>query len=363
MKSEVTFIFSGGRSSKTNNNYANDFFYGYRELKNIGYNVKFIELESTKTNILDKIIIKIFKLPIYSTKALRYKNFKLMKNSKNLVLINESSFLSFLLFTLVTKYLYKVNVIYFPMGLIDKYKNGNFFTKLYIKFSFIPASKILFIGKGELKSAKKLIDVHKNKYEYIPFSIDTNFWKFNKKVDNDGKHVLFIGNDKNRDFNLLYKIAEKETHLKFTIISEFKSIDFNKLPNVNLISGNWREGNLTDLQLMKYYHQANLVILPLLDSSQPSGQSVCLQAMACGTPVIISKTFGFWEDRNYINKKNIYFIKNSNIDNWCNTINVLLSNKFALEEVSINARKLIEKEHNTEKFVKLLKNQLLAISL
>ena len=40
-----------------------------------------------------------------------------------------------------------------------------------------------------------------------------------------------------------------------------------------------------------------MTIIPLKNSIQPSGQSVALQSMACGTPVVITETFGFWDKK------------------------------------------------------------------
>ena len=43
------------------------------------------------------------------------------------------------------------------------------------------------------------------------------------------------------------------------------------------------------------------------ESLQPSGQSVALQSIACGTPVLITKTGGFWDNKNFKDKDNIFF--------------------------------------------------------
>ena len=61
MKYEVTYIYSGGRGKKALNPEASDFFYGYLELKEKNHNVHFIDLSDKKTNVLDKLILKINK--------------------------------------------------------------------------------------------------------------------------------------------------------------------------------------------------------------------------------------------------------------------------------------------------------------
>ena len=56
--------------------------------------------------------------------------------------------------------------------------------------------------------------------------------------------------------------------------------------------------------LKDLYHNNRLTILPIKNTYQPSGQSVTLQSMAVGTPVLITKTEGFWDKNNFIDKKN-----------------------------------------------------------
>ena len=64
---------------------------------------------------------------------------------------------------------------------------------------------------------------------------------------------------------------------------------------------------IDDLELRNIYQNAKLTIIPLKDSLQPSGQSVALQSIACGTPVIITHTSGFW-DKKTLKIKKIYFL-------------------------------------------------------
>ena len=79
------------------------------------------------------------------------------------------------------------------------------------------------------------------------------------------------------------------------------------------------------MELRNIYQNAKLTIIPLKDSLQPSGQSVALQSIACGTPVIITHTSGFWDKKNFKNKKNIFFAENNKIETWIEIINSILN--------------------------------------
>ena len=61
--------------------------------------------------------------------------------------------------------------------------------------------------------------------------------------------------------------------------------------------GMWWNNKLSD-DAIKICTKAYLTIIPLNNTLQPSGQSVALQSMSVGTPVLITKTIGFWDKTN-----------------------------------------------------------------
>ena len=360
MKYEATYIYSGDRGKKALNPEASDFFYGYLELKSKNHNVNFIDLSDKKNNVLDKLILKLTKLPIYFSKALSMKNLNIIRNSKNIILINESSYFSFLPLVIISR---KVNSLFLPMGLMNKFDQGNKLTKFIIKYSLRYSKKILFIGKGELEDAKNKLPNYIEKYFYIPFSVDNDFWNYKRKSEWKIKKLLFIGNDLNRDFELLYKIAKHFNMLEFIIVTENNGTDFSKLKNVNLIKGNWRSGYLKDKQILDLYHAADLIILPLKESTQPSGQSVTLQAMSSGTPVMITKTSGFWDLQSFVDNENIFFVEGTALNDWSIKIKNLFNNSKILDDVSKNGRKTVEDKFTVEMFLLNLSNYFVDIDI
>jgi hypothetical protein len=81
----------------------------------------------------------------------------------------------------------------------------------------------------------------------------------------------------------------------FTFVTDNELIlESNEIPNnVKIINGSWHDELLTDQELRRIYTEAKITILPLKESYQPSGQSVTLQSICAGTPVLISDTKGF----------------------------------------------------------------------
>ena len=111
---------------------------------------------------------------------------------------------------------------------------------------------------------------------------------------------------------------------------------------------------LTDNDLKNLYSKAKICIIPLKESSQPSGQSVALQAMSLGLPVIISNTEGFWDKSKFENGKNIIFPKSNNLNEWIETISEYYSTESKLLDISNNAKKTVEENFDLTTFNKRL---------
>ena len=111
---------------------------------------------------------------------------------------------------------------------------------------------------------------------------------------------------------------------------------------------------LSDNEMRKYFSESKISIIPLKNSLQPSGQSVALQSMVCKTPVMISKTKGFWDDKLFKNNENIIFIKENSVVSWVEKINESLNNIEKLNEVSKNSYSTVITKLTMENFVSRL---------
>ena len=102
-----------------------------------------------------------------------------------------------------------------------------------------------------------------------------------------------------------------------------RDLPSNLPANLEVLHGSWHTREVKDDELRDLYRRAFCVVVPLIDSIQPSGQSVTLQAMACGTPVILTRTKGLWEDRELQHGKNILFTEVGNIQNLVDSVELL----------------------------------------
>ena len=367
---DYCFVYFNGRAEKLKGKdiRPRDFFYGYHYATSIGYITEILEFGNKEpgNKILSKILLKIQQLILKAFKfqydfvgIIKPNNWKLLKNSKNIILSNQRIAHSLLPFLLYVKLFKKSNTItVIAMGLFNSssknlliIKIHNFLHKIMLK----NISRMVFIGQPEYLYATQVFTRYSKKFQYIPFGVDKDFWKKKNTQDpSSDDYILFIGNDTNRDFDFLVSLANKLQNKKFIVVTEKLEESEFKGTNVKLLNGSWNKDLLTDEYLRNLYDNAKITIVPLKEGLQPSGQSVTLQSMATETPVIITKTRGFWSQDDFIHKENIYFTQSNDLEVWKKAIDSLYEDKDMYQSISSNSRNLIEKKYNSDYFNSLL---------
>ena len=223
-------------------------------------------------------------------------------------------------------------------------KNSEIITASSSIRKFKPVGKIDLDSKGNLSESPK-VKPDENK--------DITKKEFNNK--NDKIQILFIGNDGSRDYEFVKSLVNKSENIEFNLISnQFKKDEFKQ--NVNLYNGSWVDNKISDEKIKDFYYKADLTIIPLIDTLQPSGQSVALQSIACGTPVLITKTSGFWDPSKFENKKNIIFCEKNDADYWLGEIESVCGDMKLMETLKENGIKTVESNYSLKNFYNNLKN-------
>lgn len=124
------------------------------------------------------------------------------------------------------------------------------------------------------------------------FGVDEEYWNPDPVVlARCG--VLAVGNDGRRDYQTLLAAAALLPGVPFKIVTRIPFA--GSIPsNVEHIHGDWNADSLSDAALRELYRASACVVVPLHESIQPSGQSVAMQAMMCGAPVVMTRTSGWW---------------------------------------------------------------------
>lgn len=336
-KSNILYIFGPGRKEKLNDVdiKAKEFFYGFHYLSTKN-NIEIIEANKDKDNIsgvrfllnlYDRIVVKLTSFPSYSIELISIANKKKFKNFEKRIFTTDALFVSVLPIVLIEKLFYRRNKnLVITMGLFGK-KPKNIINKtfdwLFIRLVIFSTNKFLFLGDGEYNFAKSNYPKAVDKFIYLPFCVDTEFWS--PRQENNKKGVLFVGNDGKRDYELFLNIVNSMQEVNFTAITDFK-ID-KQYSNLKIVRGSWSKRFLSDNQMKDYYLKSELTIIPLKNSLQPSGQSVGLQSLSCGTPILVTQTDGFWGDESFKNNLDINFVSKNSTNSWVDSIYKILENK------------------------------------
>ena len=346
----IKYIFKSGRKLRLSSvdNYPKEFFYGYHELLKKGISVDILEEDdlgiTNNINLRKKCINFLSKLAgnfplMHFLNLIKKKNIRILKET-NIIIVTTYSF-GLALGALDVFGFLKKPTIFIVMGLIPIKKN---YVKKFLCKILLKNIEIICISKNEQYFLRKIFP--KKNISYIPFGVDKNFWKPNLITKDKYNYVLAIGNDYARDWKTLLEAWQADfPDLRLITGLPIK----NTKNNIFLKRGCWGEQALQDKEILDLYLNASFVIIPLKETIQPSGQSCCLQAMACGKPVIISKTRGIWDDDLLKHNDNLLFVKPNSKKDLQQAITNLINDKKLYEKLSINGRNLVEEHFNTEK--------------
>ena len=372
-KSLITYVFGFGRSDLISSNkvYADEFFYGYHNFLKEYKEIKYIEFETNAKKrifnkflfFLSKVLRKISKLSFFFENICSYKNFKILFRTEHIILTNDRIGLSALPLLIIYKFLRINSSTVIVMGLLAKDTNNllsHIVQRTLLNVFFLTVDNFIFLSKSECNQAKVSYKKFAKKFIFIPFSIDTEFWKNNKEFHSKKKKkIIFIGNDGRREYNLVIQIAKSLPKYEFCLItSNIKKSEIEST-NVTLYEGQWNKQLLTDGELRDLYSDAELSIIPIKNSYQPSAQSVALQSMSMGIPVMITDTVGFWDKDIFENNENIFFVSKNELNRWVEEINRVINNKKLLEEVSSKSKDITNNLYNSQNFYNLMKKVIL----
>ena len=127
-------------------------------------------------------------------------------------------------------------------------------------------------------------------------------------------------------------------------------------PNVTVMAGHYFKSPLDDVGLRRLYRQASVVVVTLKDVFQPTGYSVCLQAMACGRPVVLSDIRGLWAPGLYVDGQHARLVPPANPQAMAAAINQLLDNPEMARRIGENAQAVTLLNHRLETMDAALEN-------
>jgi len=322
---KIAYIFHPGRLQRfeeaSSGNAASEFFYGALELRARGHDVSCYELGDFvgKATVDQLFLGLIYKAGLMPPKAFPLLFQQIMRlvpvlQPYDIVIGTESG----IAFALAATRLYKKwrgSLVGLHCGFLHHYQSK---INIYLTSLLFAQMYSFLFGEMEKPLIQQRYKVLDEAVGVNLFGVDTKFWRPDDQPNQNHHYVLAVGNDFQRDYNLLIEVA-RLINIRIKVITE-RNIPADIPSNVELIRGSYRNAGLSDRQLRELYQKALLTVIPLKSSLQPSGQSVALQSMACGTPVLITKTEGLWDHHYLKDMENIVFVYSNTLEEWAETI-------------------------------------------
>lgn len=358
--SRVAFLFKGGRGSRKFGDSPTEFFYGFIQLQQAGYDVEMIT--SRELNLdnppgrfwraLSHLIYSMIGVPCWPLLRLARRTVRERLDSYDCLVVT-TNILGISLGVLRRLKLIKPKIFFISMGLIEPTTSSRVISVYRLVFNKDVALRALSEIDAHQLSRKLGVPV-----THIPFGVDISFWlpaKTGAHAAAD-KYVLSIGNDSNRDYQTLLD-SWKPTYPLLRIVTGQNIV--TTAPNVEILRGGWHNQILTDGRIRILIQNAIFVILPIKNTFQPSGQSACLQAMACGKAVIITNFPGLW-NRELLRSGETCIIIGPPGDHIGiqTTVEKLLTDTILTTRVGENARKIVESDLNVTRMAEAIASDL-----
>jgi glycosyltransferase involved in cell wall biosynthesis len=195
----------------------------------------------------------------------------------------------------------------------------------------------MLYGPGEAPGLEALDPRLGGRVHVNRFGVDTVFWSPGGRPTG---RVLAIGNDGHRDWATLVAAAP-DIPAEITVLTRHEPPA--ALPaNVRWQPADWHSRLLGDGEVRDAFRAAAVVVVPVKDVPQPSGQSVTLQASACGRPVVLTRTRGLWDPDVLRDGENVLLVPPGDPDALAAAVQRVLDEPAAADALGRAARATVE---------------------
>jgi len=342
----ITYLFRAGRVARLTQggNIPNEFFYGFPQLKKKGWNISIIEDEdlgmapplSPVAQYINKAARLFGGLPIGMVVPLFSATRRALLYDSDIVIATTNG-MGLALGMAAMLGVIKKRVVLLGMGLLSKDSGG------WQRLLYRLVLRNLFVVSISRSEQIFLSEVLRKRIVYVPFGVDKVFWAPDKSVVGD--FVLAIGNDSNRDWQTLVDAW----NLDLPPLKIVTSLPVPCSPqNVEVIKGDWRNNVISDTEIRNLFRAARFVVVPLKDTIQPAGQSVCLQAMACGKAVILTDIAGMWDRDLMVDGRTVVLTPPNDAAALSTRVRYLVNNPEVSERISDAGRAVVDQHLNSD---------------
>jgi glycosyltransferase involved in cell wall biosynthesis len=332
-----------------------EFFYGAIEMVRRGFNVQHLEVDPDRPATLgDRILGRLWPRGARPVKmdpsiVMQVRALAGQLNAADCLLATGGN-IAFALAALARLGIIRKPIVGIQCGVLN-FKHGTL--RREISAALLRRMHTLLFGEAELPPMREFFRLREDAISVNLFGVDAKFWQPDPSVVRD--IVLSIGNDGRRDFRTLVEAAA-QIPAPVHIITKLPLPDVMP-PNVVHHRGSWHGTELSDERVRELYRRARAVVVPLQASNQPSGQSVTLQAMACGAPVVLTETQGLWSREQMRGGENVLFVQPQDSAQLAAQVRELIGDDQAIERLGRAGRETVEQSGKIEFFADRIAQQ------
>ena len=180
----------------------------------------------------------------------------------------------------------KPPVVYAAIGLPERLEElrGPVARRLFAD-AFRRLHTIVAYGWGEVEELRAWLGEGGPRVEFVAFGVDTEYFRPDTAAQ-PGHDVVSVGADPRRDFPLLVELARRLPDRSFCIVSSAENARLlPPLPaNVQL------DVEVPFSCIRECLVHGRVVVLPVRENTYSGATTTLLQAMACGKPVVVTRT-------------------------------------------------------------------------
>ena len=210
---------------------------------------------------------------------------------------------------------------------------------------------VVCLSNNQKKYLEERFSFSQDKVFFVPLGVDIKYYQ--PIYEGRKNYILSVGRDNGRDYKTIIETAILMPEREFQIVCSRRNLEgINNIPkNVKIFY------DLPFSELNRKYQEAEILLLithndSFGDGADCSGQTVLLDAMANGLPIIVSRK-EYLTDY-VIDGKEAIFVDFYNPNKIKIAIESLLNNHRFRKEIAIRARQRVEVEFSTKKMAERL---------
>lgn len=183
--------------------------------------------------------------------------------------------------------LHKVPHVFISTSLAQEVQSASKARMRFLRKALSAVDRVVFYSSNQADVFAERLGVPKERLRCVPFGANPDIFRPTDAEPKD--YIVSVGWDKGRDYGTLIRAADRLAAEVVLVCAP------SNLPGLDLPKNVRVEYKVPISRLKTLYAESRAVVVPTHDFAYPTGQTVVLEAMAMGKPVIATSNQGMRE--------------------------------------------------------------------